>query len=340
MEQRRELGRIVTTSPSRQLKRRARILILRADGWTRNQIAVELGINLAVVRLWERRFASSGLAGLANARGQGAKPKIPSEKINLLLKLTAEPAPPPAYRWTVKLMAHQTGLAPSNVQRLWAAHGIRPHLRQRIRHSFPMPTPSDICEVVGLFLHPPHRTLAVCSDGRRFEGGPELFGPAWVASTRRSFVMSTEGVTTGMVRLLAALSYLDCKIAGTTAAAESCGGWLRFHEKLCRQVPAWCVVHLLVDNNAIVKNPRVRAWIKERPRVRLRVAPVGFSWLHSLESFFRRVVFSIGKDVSFRGGSALADEIINHLLRHDLKPPAYTWHLDLPSWECCVRRSA
>jgi hypothetical protein len=53
--------------------RRARIVLLRAQGKSQEETAQEVRVNRPVVAKWEKRFRQHGLAGLADAKGRGRK---------------------------------------------------------------------------------------------------------------------------------------------------------------------------------------------------------------------------------------------------------------------------
>jgi transposase len=249
-EQRQELERIVgATDTSERIICRARIILLRAAGWSCAETAAEVGVNLPVVLTWERRFASFGLPGLRNAPGQGAKPGLAPDKVARILKLTAKPDLAPKGRWTVLAMSRRTGVPPSIVQRLWAVHGIRPHLAQHIPRSLRLTGAKNFFEVAGLYLYPPQRTLALCSDGRRFEGGPEIFGPEWKSFRHRGTDAGSPLFTQGFVRFCSAISYLDGKISGAVTPNNSSAAWLAYptrdtndpnQSRFSEPVPAIC----------------------------------------------------------------------------------------------------
>jgi transposase-like protein len=71
-EERAELGRRVRahTTPQRAAKR-ARVVLLAADGVPNRQIGPIVGMNQHTVAQWRRRFAAEGLAGLGGPPAAG-----------------------------------------------------------------------------------------------------------------------------------------------------------------------------------------------------------------------------------------------------------------------------
>ena len=91
-QQREELLRVVKASSSSQRDvRRARIVLLRAEGKSQEETAREVGVNRPVVGLWERRFRSEGLAGLKDAKGRGRKASIAPQTVERVVTEAVQP---------------------------------------------------------------------------------------------------------------------------------------------------------------------------------------------------------------------------------------------------------
>ena len=59
--------------------------------------------------------------------------------------------------------------------------------------------------------------------------------------------------------------------------------FIRFLYKINRQTPAERAVHLIVDNYATHKHPKVRAWLGRHHRFQFHFTPTSASWLNSVE---------------------------------------------------------
>ncbi|MCA6106967.1 hypothetical protein J6497_06815 [Bradyrhizobium sp. CNPSo 4026] len=53
---------------------------------------------------------------------------LPSEKIKQVVHMTLHEKPPNATDWSVRSMAKAAGISYSSAQRIWHAHGLKPHL--------------------------------------------------------------------------------------------------------------------------------------------------------------------------------------------------------------------
>src|SRR5208337_5223069 len=58
---------------------RARIVLRSADGGSIESYATELGVAIMTVKLWRRRYATAGIAGLADAPRPGHPPTYTRE---------------------------------------------------------------------------------------------------------------------------------------------------------------------------------------------------------------------------------------------------------------------
>ncbi len=55
------------------------------------------------------------------------------------------------------------------------------------------------------------------------------------------------------------------------------------------EVPARLDIHLVIDNYATHKTPKVGAWLKRHPRFVLHFTPTSASYLNQVERFFAKI---------------------------------------------------
>ena len=88
--------------------KRARIVLLAAEGRSTRSIAEEVGVQPRIVSNWRRRFAEHGLGGLKDRPRAGKKP-IHGKATNKRILALLDKAPPQGYaRWTGPLLAKAT----------------------------------------------------------------------------------------------------------------------------------------------------------------------------------------------------------------------------------------
>ena len=77
-----------STAPHRGVKR-AKVLLMAADGVASSKIAATVGVTPVTVRSWRDRFASEGLSKFGQVReGRGRKPGISADKVEEIVRLT------------------------------------------------------------------------------------------------------------------------------------------------------------------------------------------------------------------------------------------------------------
>lgn len=328
-EQRVELERLVraATSPQR-IVRRAKIVLARMDGLSQQAAAAATGASRPAVIRWERRFLDAGIAGLLkDAPGRGAKPSIPEETKAKLITQVTQP-PPNRTRWSVRSMAVEVGVAPSSVQRIWAANDLKPHLTRTFKLSHDVNFEAKFWDVIGLYLNPPDKALVLCCDEKSQCQALERTQPGLPLGIGHIRTRTHDYTRHGTVTLFAALNYLDGRILSTTAPRHTHVEWLAFLKKLHRETPKHLALHLIIDNYATHKHPVVTAWLEKHPRMHLHFTPTGSSWLNLVERFFRQLTDDVIRDGSFASVTELITAINVHLAHHNLKPTPYRWRAD------------
>ena len=134
-EDRERLARLVRDRNTPQkIVWRSRIVLLAGDGIGAVEVAARVGKSVLTVRRWRRRYAAKGVDGLLKdaTRPPGRKP-LTARKIKQVVNLTLNEKPPDATHWSERTMAARAGIAPSSVHKIWAAHGLKPHLTQNLQ---------------------------------------------------------------------------------------------------------------------------------------------------------------------------------------------------------------
>ena len=104
------------TTAQRDVKR-ARIVLLAAEGRSTRSIAAEVVVQPRIVSNWRRRFAEHGLGGLKDRPRAGKKPMYGKATNKRILVLLEKPPPAGYARWTGPLLAKALGDV--DVQYVW-----------------------------------------------------------------------------------------------------------------------------------------------------------------------------------------------------------------------------
>ena len=94
-----------------------------------------------------------------NATRPGRKPPFDAATIERVVNLTLNEKPPAAPHWSARTLAKALGLSHSSVQRIWAAHGLKPHLTRTFKLSNDPKFCEKVQDIVGLYLDPPDKAL-------------------------------------------------------------------------------------------------------------------------------------------------------------------------------------
>ena len=195
---------------------RARIVLLASDGLTAEMIAAAVDKSLLTVRRWRRRYAAKGTDGiLKDATRPSRVPPLALEKIEQVVHMTLHDKPPNATHWSGRTMAAAAGISLTSVQRIWRAHGLKPHLVKTFKVSRDKNFAAKVEDVVGLYLDPPDKALVLCVDEKSQIQALDRTQPGLPMKKGRAGTMTHDYMRNGTTTLFAALNMLDGKVIGT-----------------------------------------------------------------------------------------------------------------------------
>jgi transposase len=100
---------------------------------------------------------------------------------------------------------------------------------------------------------------------------------------------------------------------------------LRFLKLLDAQTPAEKQLHVIADNYATHKHPKVQRWLQRHPRVQMHFTPTSASWLNMVERFFRDLSCKRSRRGVFHSVAELTAAIQDHIARHNEDPKPFIW---------------
>jgi transposase len=144
---------------------RAKIILLTADGCGTAEIMQATGKAKTVIWRWQERFREHGAAGLWRDKTRPSRiPPLSPEVVERVVAMTLAGPPPAASHWTGSAMAKAAGISVSSVQRIWRAHGLRPHLVRQFKLSNDPQFAAKLKEIVGLYVNPPDHAVVLAVD--------------------------------------------------------------------------------------------------------------------------------------------------------------------------------
>lgn len=307
------------------LARRARIILMAADGCTNLEIADELGVTRNTVSKWRRRFLRMGLDGLSDAPRPGAPRKITDEDVERVIAMTLERSPKGATHWSTRSMAAASGLSQSAVSRIWRAFALQPHRVETFKLSNDPLFVSKVRDIVGLYLNPPDKALVLCVDEKSQMQALERTQPLLPLRPGLPARQTHDYVRHGTTTLFAALNAKTGTVIGQCYRQHRAKEFLSFLRLIDRTVPAELDVHLILDNYSTHKTAAVRGWLARHPRFHVHFTPTYTSWINLVECWFAILTNRRIRRGSFRSTRQLEEAAREYIEANNEDPTPFVW---------------
>jgi transposase len=305
---------------------RARIVLLTAAGAGTMAIMRAVGKGKTVVWRWQERFMREGVAGLTRDKTRPARlPPLPAETADRVVALTNQAPPHQATHWTASAMAKAVGISPSSVRRIWTRHGLQPH---RVR-SFKLSNDPNFAEklkaVVGLYIDPPAHAVVLSIDEKSQIQALDRTQPGLPMKKGRCATMTHDYKRNGTTTLFAALDILEGKVIGRCMQRHRHQEFIRFLDAVEREVATATAVHVVLDNYATHKHPRVKAWLERHPRFTFHFTPTSCSSANAIEGWFAKLTRQRLKRGVFTSIAELQAAINRFIAEANGKPKPFVW---------------
>ena len=318
---------------------RAEIVLLSADGTGTNEIMRRTGKSKTCVWRWQERFMQEGYDGLLRDKTRPSRiPSLSPEVAERVVTMTLAGPPPAASHWTGAAMAKAAGISVSSVQRIWRAHGLRPHLVRRFKLSNDPQFGAKLKEIVGLYVNPPDHAIVLSVDEKSQIQALDRTQPGLPMKKGRAGTMTHDYKRHGVTTLFAALDVLEGKVIGQCMKHHRHQEFIRFLTVIDARVPKKKTVHVIVDNYAAHKHPKVLEWINKHPRFVFHFTPTSASWLNAVEGFFAKLTKKRLKRGVFRSLQELKHAIHHFLDDINANPMPFTWTKDPNKIIAAVKR--
>jgi transposase len=309
-----------------RLAERCQIVLLAADGQENLVIAATLGCSRQKVARWRDRFHQLGRAGIeSDAPGRGRKPVYGAEMSKLIVDRTLRSRPPLATHWSRRTLAKALDIGPTTVGKVWRAHGLKPHLARTFKVSNDPRFVEKLEDVVGLYLDCPEHALVLCCDEKSQVQALDRTQPGLPLKKGRAGTMTHDYVRHGTTTLFAALNVADGTLIGQCQERHRHQEWLKFLQLIDAQTPADRDLHLILDNYATHKHPKVQRWLAKHPRFHLHFTPTSASWLNMVERFFRDLTVNRLRRGVFRSLPELVEALQKYIATYNKEPKPYVW---------------
>jgi len=312
-------------SLAHSLVRRAQIVLMSAEGIPNQVIAVRCAVSVPTISHWRRCWRERGVAGLHGELRPGRPRSYGDEQVAMLMRKVLRSRPPNATHWTVRSAAQETGISKSTVARYFGLFGVQPHRSKSFKLSTDPFFVEKIRDVVGLYLDPPAKALVLSVDEKSQIQALERTQPVLPMGLGYLEGVTHDYYRHGTTTLFAALNVLDGSVISQCRPRHRHQEFLSFLNHLERQVPDDLAVHLIADNYATHKHPRVKAWLVRHRRFHIHYTPTYASWLNQVERWFALITQQAIRRGSFRSVRELVASIDRYVMHYNEHKRPFIW---------------
>ena len=318
---------------------RAEIVLFTAEGLGTNEIMRRTGKAKTCVWRWQERFMEEGVEGLLRDKTRPSRiPPLGADVAERVVALTLGDPPGEATHWTGTMMAKASRISVSSVQRIWRAHGLRPHKVEQFKLSNDPQFVGKLRDVVGLYVDPPAHAIVLSFDEKSQIQALDRTQPGLPMKKGRAGTMTHDYKRHGTTTLFAALDVLEGKVIGRCMQRHRHQEFIRFLNLIEAKVPARKAVHVILDNYATHKHPQVLAWLTRHKRFTFHFTPTSCSWLNAVEGYFAKLSRRRLKRGVFRSVVELQTAVNRFVEETNAEPKPFVWTADPDKIIAAVKR--
>jgi transposase len=327
------------STPARLVKR-AQVVLLAASGWLNHEIAEEVGLNRRMVSKWRSRFAELRLTGIEKDAPRPGRPSPQRAALTRkILEATTQRKPEHATHWSTRSLAEELGVSHARVQRVWKAHGLKPHRVRSFKVSNDPHFAEKLIDVVGLYLNPPEQAIVLCVDEKSQIQALDRTQKGLPMHAGRLGTMTHDYKRHGTTTLFAALNVAEGIVIDKCMERHRHQEWLKFLKEIDARTPEDVDLHLIADNYATHKHPKVKRWLARHPRFHMHFTPTSSSWLNLVERFFADLTTRRLRRGTHRSVKKLIAAITAYVEDHNNHAQGYRWTAKAEDILAKVRRA-
>jgi transposase len=314
--------------------RRARAVLLCADGMSLRQIGIEIGMDQHKVGEWRKRFLADGLDGL-NDRARPGRPRRfgHDDRMKLAALATSEKHDDdPVPMWTYHELADVLfndgiEISPSQIGRILNAMHIdvtkvRGWLNRRDDPGF-WDRVRDVC---GIYLNCPDNAIVLSVDEKTSVQAKERKRKTQPARARQRKRVEWEYIRHGTASLFAALNVhsgevLAEPIEGKNDSTNFCD----FLDQIDATIDPTVEVHVVLDNGSSHTSKQTKQWFAEHPRWVVHFTPPHASWVNQVELFFSILQRKVIRNGNFISRDDLITKMLTFIATYDEKAKPFKW---------------
>lgn len=305
--------------------RRARLILLLADGEPYTAIQAKLQCNRSYVSRWKGRFAEAGIGGLY-ARHQGRKRTVLTPAMEArILKWTSRKPTDGSTHWTTRKLGRKLGISHTLVATVWKRANLKLHRIERYMASNDPDFEKKAADVIGLYVNPPQHAAVFCVDEKTAIQALDRLDPVLPFSPGRLERHGFEYYRHGTLSLYAALDTKSGEVIGKTAAHHTSEEFVAFLLSIVVSQPKGKEIHIILDNLSAHKTQRVQQFLTDYPNVTLHFTPTYSSWLNQVEIWFSKIERDVITRGVFTSLPDLRQKLMTYIKRYNDQPRPIRW---------------
>lgn len=236
-------------------------------------------------------------------------------------------------------MGEVVGVSRSTVQRIWNADHLQPHLSKTFKVSNDPRFAEKVVDVVGLYLDPPEHAIVLSCDEKSQIQALDRTQPSLPIYPGRCGTLTHDYKRNGTTTLFAAIDVVEGTVISRCMKRHRHQEWIQFLKTIDDSTDPELELHLIVDNYATHKHPKVQRWLKRHPRFHVHFTPTSSSWLNLIERWFRDLTQKQLRRGVFRSVPELIKTIENYIAHHNDHGKGFTWTAKAEDILAKVRRA-
>lgn len=306
------------------LSRRARAVLLMAEGLSGMEIAQRTGYTWVQVSRIRRRYAEGGVAGLHDRPRAGRPTTINARKRARVIALTLKPPRPGHTHWTTRDLARQVAVSHATVHRIWSGHALQPHRVETFKFTTDPAAEQKIRDIIGLYLNPPTNAVVLSLDEKTQIQALNRTQPLLPLRPGLPARQTHDYRRNGLTSLYAALEVASGAVIGECRERHTGLDFVGFLSRVERSYPGQ-ELHVIIDNSSTHTTPDVRAWLEQHPHVHFHFTPKGASWINLIEAWFGILTRKSIRRGSFDTVRALIRHILAYIKHWNQHPTPFVW---------------
>jgi transposase len=311
--------------------RRARVILMLADGASYSTIEQALPCFRDYINRWRRRFLAKRLDGLQSRHHSQPPTVLTAEMEARILEKTRQRPADGCTHWSTRKLARLLKINHNHVAKAWRRAGLQPHRFERYMQSDDPDFERKAADVIGLYVNPPQHAAIFAVDEKTAIQALDRLDPVLPLSPGRAERHGFEYYRHGTLSLFAALNTQTGEVVGQTVSRHTSAAFVDFLREVVAGTPRAKEIHVILDNLATHKTPAVRSFLVEHPNVRLHFTPTYSSWLNQVELWFSKIERDLLARGIFTSVPDLARRIRMYIRHHNKSPKPIRWSYRNPA---------